>query len=149
MIIGADGPRSRVRETAMDSAEKAAVTKFPIFHTNMTVCYRDADKARHVRQKYPSSYLALSQRSFHAFQSSQYREKISPTFCLLLLPCPHFSCFSISSQPMFSFAPHELTMRHLQFQVCLTAPIIPSPGSSTWLWRGLAKAITKRVVRRD
>ncbi|KAL9598114.1 MAG: hypothetical protein Q9179_004039 [Wetmoreana sp. 5 TL-2023] len=69
MIIGADGPRSRVRETAMDIAEKAAVTKFPIFHTNMTVCYGDADKARYVRQKYPTSYLALSQRSFHAFQS--------------------------------------------------------------------------------
>ncbi|KAL8735853.1 MAG: hypothetical protein Q9181_002658 [Wetmoreana brouardii] len=29
MIIGADGPRSRVRETAMDSAEKAAVTNSP------------------------------------------------------------------------------------------------------------------------
>lgn len=69
MIIGADGPRSRVRETAMGSAEKAAVTKFPIFHTNMTVCYGDADKAQYVRQKYPTSYLALSQRSFHAFQS--------------------------------------------------------------------------------
>lgn len=69
MIIGADGPRSRVRETAMGSADKAATVKFPIFHTNMTVCYRDADKSLYVRQKYPTSYLALSQRSFHAFQS--------------------------------------------------------------------------------
>lgn len=70
IIIGADGPRSRVRETAMESAEKAAVTRFPIFHTNMTVCYEDADKALYVRQKFPTSYLALSPRSFHAFQSS-------------------------------------------------------------------------------
>ncbi|KAH8813014.1 hypothetical protein F5884DRAFT_320566 [Xylogone sp. PMI_703] len=69
MIIGADGPRSRVRETAMGSAEKAATTKFPIFHTNMTVCYGDANKSLYVRQRYPTSYLALSQRSFHAFQS--------------------------------------------------------------------------------
>ncbi|KAF2676583.1 FAD/NAD(P)-binding domain-containing protein [Lentithecium fluviatile CBS 122367] len=69
MVIGTDGPRSRVRETAMGSAEKAAVTKFPIFHTNMTVSYGDAEKARYVRQKFPTSYLALSQRSFHAFQS--------------------------------------------------------------------------------
>ncbi|KAH6708964.1 hypothetical protein BKA61DRAFT_635226 [Leptodontidium sp. MPI-SDFR-AT-0119] len=69
MVIGADGPRSRVRETAMESAEKAAVTKFPIFHTNMTVCYGDAEKARFVRQKFPTSYLALSPKSFHAFQS--------------------------------------------------------------------------------
>lgn len=71
MIIGADGPKSKVREFAMGSAEKAAVTKFPIFHTNMTVCYNDAEKARFVRQRYPTSYLALSQRSFHAFQSSE------------------------------------------------------------------------------
>ncbi|KAL9085532.1 MAG: hypothetical protein Q9165_007577 [Trypethelium subeluteriae] len=69
MIIGTDGPRSRVRETAMNSADNAAVTKFPIFHTNMTVCYGDAEKAQFVRQKFPTSYLALSQRSFHAFQS--------------------------------------------------------------------------------
>ena len=87
MIIGADGPRSRVRETAMGSVEKAAVTKFPIFHTNMTVCYGDADKARYVREKYPTSYLALSQRSFHAFQSSQYSELIDPALCLLFLHC--------------------------------------------------------------
>lgn len=87
MIIGADGPRSRVRETAMDSAEKAAVTRFPIFHTNMTVCYGDAEKARYVRQKFPTSYLALSQRSFHAFQSSKYAEEITPTLCLLPLTC--------------------------------------------------------------
>jgi hypothetical protein len=71
MIIGTDGPRSRVRETAMGSAEKAAVTKFPIFHTNMTVSYGDAEKSLYVRQKYPTSYLALSQKSLHAFQSSR------------------------------------------------------------------------------
>ncbi|EFY93698.1 monooxygenase, putative [Metarhizium acridum CQMa 102] len=69
MIIGADGPKSTVRQFAMGSEEKAAVTKFPIFHTNMTVCYNDAEKAQMVRQQYPTSYLALSQRSFHAFQS--------------------------------------------------------------------------------
>lgn len=69
MVIGADGPKSRTRETAMGSAEKAAVTSFPIFHTNMTVCYGDADKALYVRQKYPTSFLALSPRNFHAFQS--------------------------------------------------------------------------------
>lgn len=72
ILIGADGPRSRVREMAMGGAEKAAVTKFPIFHTNMTVCYNDAEKAQFVRQKFPTSYLALSQRSFHAFQSSVF-----------------------------------------------------------------------------
>jgi hypothetical protein len=55
----------------MGTAEDAAVSKFPIFHTNMTVCYGDADKARYLRQKFPTSYLALSEQSFHAFQSSK------------------------------------------------------------------------------
>lgn len=73
MIIGADGPKSTVRQVAMGSEEKAAVTKFPIFHTNMTVCYHDAEKAQMVRRQYPTSYLALSQRSFHAFQSSKFQ----------------------------------------------------------------------------
>lgn len=71
IIMGADGPRSRVREFAMRSAEDAAVSKFPIFHTNMTVCFQDAEKARFVRRDFPTSYLALSNQSFHAFQSSK------------------------------------------------------------------------------
>ncbi|KAF7559506.1 hypothetical protein G7046_g4646 [Stylonectria norvegica] len=69
IIIGADGPRSKVREFAMESASEAAVSKFPIFHTNMTVCFQNAEKAKHIRRDFPTSYLALSNRSFHAFQS--------------------------------------------------------------------------------
>ncbi|KAF9885585.1 hypothetical protein FE257_012791 [Aspergillus nanangensis] len=69
MIIGADGPRSRARETALKDPVAAEVTRFPIFHTNMTVCYHDVEKARYVCERYPTSYLALSDRSFHAFQS--------------------------------------------------------------------------------
>ena len=69
LVVGADGAQSKVRETAMGSAEKAATTPFPIWHMNMTVCYGDAEKARLVRSEFPTSFLALSQRSFHAFQS--------------------------------------------------------------------------------
>ncbi|KAL8974400.1 MAG: hypothetical protein Q9197_001369 [Variospora fuerteventurae] len=69
LVVGADGTRSKVREVAMGSAEKAATTPFPIWHMNLTVCYGDAEKARHVRSEFPTSFLALSQRSFHAFQS--------------------------------------------------------------------------------
>ena len=72
MLLGADGSRSRVREFAMDDEAKASVSKFPIWHMNFTVCYRDADKARYLRQRFPTSYLALSPRHFHAFQSSEY-----------------------------------------------------------------------------
>ena len=71
ILIGADGPRSKVREFAMSSAEKASVSPFPIWHHNLTVCYRDAEKARYLRKQFPTSYLALSQRHFHAFQSSK------------------------------------------------------------------------------
>ena len=56
----------------MSGTDKASVSRFPIWHHNMTVCYGDADKARYLRQQFPTSYLALSQRSFHAFQSSQF-----------------------------------------------------------------------------
>lgn len=73
IIIGADGPRSKLREIAVGNAEDAATTKFQIFHTNMTVCYNDAEKALFVRKQYPTSYLALSEKSFHAFQSSKSR----------------------------------------------------------------------------
>jgi hypothetical protein len=69
MIVGADGTRSRAREVALGSIEKAATTPFPIWHMNLTVCYGDAEKARYVRSEFPTSFLALSQRSFHAFQS--------------------------------------------------------------------------------
>lgn len=71
LILGADGPRSTVRNFVMGNEDEASTSKFPIFHTNMTVCYQDADKARYVRQVYPTSYLALSQNNFHAFQSSK------------------------------------------------------------------------------
>ena len=71
IVLGADGPRSKVREFAMSGADKASVSKFPIWHNNMTVCYGDAEKARYLRSEFPTSYLALSERSFHAFQSSE------------------------------------------------------------------------------
>lgn len=71
MIVGTDGPRSKIREFARGGADKAALSKFEISHINMTVCYGDAEKARYVRRDYPTSYLALSERSHHAFQSSE------------------------------------------------------------------------------
>ncbi|KAI4222190.1 MAG: hypothetical protein L6R36_006336 [Xanthoria steineri] len=69
LVVGADGARTKVREVAMGSAERAATTPFPIWHMNLTVCCGDAEKARYVRSDFPTSFLALSERSFHAFQS--------------------------------------------------------------------------------
>jgi 2-polyprenyl-6-methoxyphenol hydroxylase-like FAD-dependent oxidoreductase len=69
ILIGADGTRSHARTIAIGSAERAAPTPFSIWHMNLTVCYGDANRARFVRSEFPTSFLALSQRSFHAFQS--------------------------------------------------------------------------------
>lgn len=77
IIIGTDGPRSKVREFAVGSVEQASVSRFPIFHTNMTVCFGDAEKAKYVRQRFPTSFLALSEHSFHGFQSSKCASKLS------------------------------------------------------------------------
>lgn len=71
LVLGSDGPRSSVRNFAIGNETEASTSKFPIFHTNMTVCYGDADKARYLRQAFPTSYLALSENSYHAFQSSE------------------------------------------------------------------------------
>jgi hypothetical protein len=71
LLLGSDSPRSKVRHIIFGSTGKASVQKFPIFHTNMTVCYGDAERATYLRQVFPTSYLALSDRSFHAFQSSE------------------------------------------------------------------------------
>jgi hypothetical protein len=70
LILGSDGPRSTVRSFAMSSEEAASVSKFPIWHHNMTVCYNDAEKARYIREAFPTSYLALREKNYHAFQSS-------------------------------------------------------------------------------
>ncbi|KAK3171573.1 hypothetical protein OEA41_003657 [Lepraria neglecta] len=60
IVLGADGPRSKVREFAMSGADKASVSKFPIWHHNMTVCYGDADKASQVSSLFYPLHLYLS-----------------------------------------------------------------------------------------
>ena len=79
ILLGADGPRSKVREFAMLGAGEASVKSFPIWHHNMTVCYEDAEKARYLRQQFPTSYLALSRG--HSMISSQ----VSPYFSYLYI----------------------------------------------------------------
>lgn len=67
--MGADGARSKVRAIAMGSLEKAETTPFSIWHMSMTVSYGDAERARYLGSEFPTSSLALSERSSHAFQS--------------------------------------------------------------------------------
>ena len=72
IFLDAYDPRSKICGFAMSGADKASVSKYPIWHHNMTVRRRDIDRARYPRQLFSISYLALSQRSFRAFSSSQF-----------------------------------------------------------------------------
>ena len=53
MVIGCDGPRSKVRELLF-GPDKASVTPLEVVHSNVAVRYNDAEKARFVRSAHPS-----------------------------------------------------------------------------------------------
>ena len=57
IIIGCDGPRSRVREQLL--GQKAEVSALELVHSNVAVSYGDADKATFVRIVHPLSNLAV------------------------------------------------------------------------------------------
>ncbi|KAL9087409.1 MAG: hypothetical protein Q9165_006706 [Trypethelium subeluteriae] len=52
LIVGCDGPRSKVRDLLLGE-EKAKVTPIELVHSNTTVSYGDAEKARFVRTAHP------------------------------------------------------------------------------------------------
>jgi 2-polyprenyl-6-methoxyphenol hydroxylase-like FAD-dependent oxidoreductase len=52
LIIGCDGPRSKVRETLLGH-EKGDVTPMEIVHSNVAIVYHDAEKAKFVRSAHP------------------------------------------------------------------------------------------------
>jgi hypothetical protein len=58
MIVGADGPRSKVRELIL-GAEKGAATSMDLILFNNTICYNDAEKARFVRKNHPVCCTAM------------------------------------------------------------------------------------------
>ena len=57
IIIGCDGPRSRVREELL--GPKSEVSALELVHSNVAVSYGDAEKARFVRSVHPLSSLAV------------------------------------------------------------------------------------------
>ncbi|CAO1603740.1 hypothetical protein XANCAGTX0491_007319 [Xanthoria calcicola] len=70
LVVGADGARSKVREVAMGSAERAATTPFPhLAHEFDGVLLVTRRKRDTCGSDFPTSFLALSERSFHAVQS--------------------------------------------------------------------------------
>ncbi|KAI4282006.1 MAG: hypothetical protein L6R38_003263 [Xanthoria sp. 2 TBL-2021] len=51
LVVGADGARSRVREVAMGSAEKAATRPFPIWHLNLTKDLSHEERLAMIKEK--------------------------------------------------------------------------------------------------
>jgi hypothetical protein len=79
LIIGTDGPRSKVRELLF-GPERGAVCPMDIVHTNIAIAYHDSDKARFVRSAHPSASCMVhpnlmcfiaSRSSSRSFQSSR------------------------------------------------------------------------------
>jgi hypothetical protein len=58
MIVGADGPRSKVRELTL-GAEKGAATSMDLILCNNSVCYNDAEKGIFVRRSHPICCTAM------------------------------------------------------------------------------------------
>lgn len=69
LIIGSDGPRSKVREGLL--AEKGEITSMEVVHTNIAVVYHDAEKARHIRSSHPVFSVAVHPSGILSFISSQ------------------------------------------------------------------------------
>jgi 2-polyprenyl-6-methoxyphenol hydroxylase-like FAD-dependent oxidoreductase len=68
LIIGTDGPRSKVRELLF-GPEKAAVTPMEIVHSNVAITYHDATKAQFIRSAHPS-FSGMAHPSVFSFIAS-------------------------------------------------------------------------------
>ena len=68
MIIGCDGPRSKTRELLLGPS-KASVTPLEVVHSNVAVCYDDAEKAKFVRSAHPSFSMATHPDCFSFISS--------------------------------------------------------------------------------
>jgi hypothetical protein len=70
LILGTDGPRSKVRELLF-GPEKGAVSPMDIVHSNVAVVYHDAEKAQFVRSAHPSFSCMVHPNNFMSFISSK------------------------------------------------------------------------------
>jgi|SRR5450432_1968501 len=65
LIIGSDGPRSKVREMLL-GPEQASATPMEIVHSNVAVVYHDVEKAKFIRSPHPSFNAATILQSCHS-----------------------------------------------------------------------------------
>src|SRR5436305_10446561 len=70
LILGCDGPRSKVREILLGH-EKGDITPMEIVHSNVAIIYHDAEKAKFVRSAHPS-FSVMVHPSLLAFIARLY-----------------------------------------------------------------------------
>ncbi|KAH0559497.1 hypothetical protein GP486_003988 [Trichoglossum hirsutum] len=58
VLVGCDGPRSKVRELLV-GPEKAAPSMLEVTHNNMAIEYRDAEKSLFMRKVHPIFYMGI------------------------------------------------------------------------------------------
>ncbi|KAI9796417.1 MAG: hypothetical protein M1833_006189 [Piccolia ochrophora] len=70
LIIGSDGPRSKVRDLLL-GPDQAATTPLEVVHVNVVVNYGDAEKAKFVRSSHPVFSFTIHPNGVMAFLSIQ------------------------------------------------------------------------------
>ena len=76
VLVGADGPRSSVRDLILGK-EKATATPLNIVHSNVAVTYHDAEKSRFVRTAHPVFSMVLHPECFCFISSTYCRERLA------------------------------------------------------------------------
>jgi hypothetical protein len=66
LLVGADGPKSKVREILLD-VEKAARTLLDIVYNMSIVNYRDVEKALHVNSAHPYNSFGYNPKGIFSF----------------------------------------------------------------------------------
>ena len=78
VLVGADGPKSKVREILL-GVEKARSTPLEIVYNMSIVKYGEAEKSLHVRSGHPQNLFGYCPKGIFSFVASMY-----PTFVSLI-----------------------------------------------------------------
>ena len=108
VLIGADGPRSKVRELLL-GAEKARSKPLGVVQNTTLVKYGDAEKALHVRSGNPLFYLGYNPDGIVNFVSSKSYSHSSCMRVTSQQQSPNVTAH-LKSKPFPAFAPRRLDL---------------------------------------
>lgn len=80
LLIGADGPKSTVRELLL-GPEKSSTTQMEIVHTDIGVTYHDAEKAKLIRSTHPVFSIAVHPDVLVLTSSISFLSYLSTLLC--------------------------------------------------------------------